>query len=116
MYLYLCPSFTCKPQDQFPPNIVQTFQPQIEHKYGPANLTLPSRGTPSSKTLADLGKKTLCDVKCLDGYPYTVMSKQNLSPAAPGPGWLVICNKGKLLGDVCNLSIHLAIPMRAVFI
>jgi len=34
-------------------------------------------------------EKTLCNVKCPDGYPYTV---KLISRAAPGPSWLVSYN------------------------
>jgi len=40
--------------------------------------------TPKPKRVT--GEKTLCNVKCSDGYPYTI---KLISQAVPGPGWLV---------------------------
>jgi len=45
----------------------------------------PQTQTPKPKQVK--GEKTLCNVKCSDGYPYTI---QLVSREAPGPSWLVL--------------------------
>jgi len=74
--LYFCSSFTCKPPDQSPPNFAQNSPPTQERFL----TQLWPKGTPNYKTLTGDGRKTLCNVKCSDGYPWKISV-----PGSAGP-------------------------------
>jgi len=54
---------------------------------------------PTPKPKRVTGEKTLCNVKCSDGYPYTI---QLISQAAPVPSWLVYIKRQFVPTYVCT--------------
>jgi len=69
---YLCPLFAPKPPDQSPPNFAQTSPPtqgRFLTQAWPHQLDPPDPGVPQTlKPKWATGEKTLCNVKCPDGW------------------------------------------------